>query len=201
MTKVLTFKVEVEELENKIWRVIEITDSKTVAELAYTILATFDSLAYHLYNIKHGNDRYDCMIAMTMEDYSGAEKLIDANTTKLAKVDFSKNNKMVMEYDYGSTITFIITYISSKNLERGHGRHYPYIIDGQGRGIIDDLSTYELVDIVKDIDKTGKSVHDFTPGYDRPIKYDYRDFDLKGTNILLKGSVEEIKDGYEGYEE
>lgn len=28
MTKVLTFKVEVEELENKIWRVIEITDRK-----------------------------------------------------------------------------------------------------------------------------------------------------------------------------
>ena len=62
MTKVLTFKVEVEELESKIWRVIEITDSKTVADLVYTILATFDSLAYHLYNIKHGKDRYDCMI-------------------------------------------------------------------------------------------------------------------------------------------
>jgi hypothetical protein len=66
---------------------------------------------------------------------------------------------------------------------------------------MDDLSTYELVDIVKDIDKKGKSVHDFTPGYERPIKYDYRDFNLKSANILLKGLVEEIKAGYEGYEE
>ena len=59
MAKVLTFKVGIEGLEDKIWRCIEITDRRTVADLAYTILATFDSLAYHLYDIKHGNDRYD----------------------------------------------------------------------------------------------------------------------------------------------
>lgn len=52
MAKVLTFKVEIEGLEDKIWRKIEITDRRTVADLAYTILATFDSLAYHLYDIK-----------------------------------------------------------------------------------------------------------------------------------------------------
>ena len=55
MTKVLTFKVGIEGLEDKIWRKIEITDRRTVADLAYTILATFDSLAYHLYDIKYKN--------------------------------------------------------------------------------------------------------------------------------------------------
>ena len=47
MAKVLTFKVGIKGLEDKIWREIEITDRRTVADLAYTILATFDSLAYH----------------------------------------------------------------------------------------------------------------------------------------------------------
>ena len=55
MTKVLKFRVEIEELENKIWREIEITDRRTVADLAYTILATFESLGYHLYYIKYKN--------------------------------------------------------------------------------------------------------------------------------------------------
>lgn len=55
MTKVLKFRVEIEELENKIWREIEITDRRTVADLAYTILATFESLGYHLYYIKYNN--------------------------------------------------------------------------------------------------------------------------------------------------
>ena len=64
MTNVLSFKVEVEGLENKIWRKIEITDTRTVAELAYTILASFDSLAYHLYNISQNYIRYDSMIAV-----------------------------------------------------------------------------------------------------------------------------------------
>ena len=48
MNKILTFKVGIEGLEDKIWRKIEISDRMTVADLAYTILATFESFAYHL---------------------------------------------------------------------------------------------------------------------------------------------------------
>lgn len=62
MTNVLTFKIEIEGLEDKIWRKIEISDKKTLADFAYTILASFDSLAYHLYNIKYDNKTYDCMV-------------------------------------------------------------------------------------------------------------------------------------------
>ena len=41
---------------------IEIHDRMTVADLAYTILASFNSLAYHLYNIKYKKVRYDCIV-------------------------------------------------------------------------------------------------------------------------------------------
>ncbi len=195
MTKVLTFKIWIEGLENKICRTLEITDSKTVADLAYTILSTFDSLAYHQYNIKHKNNRYDCMISA--EYYECRDVLIDATATKLNTINFDEDNKMIMEYDYGSTTTFIIEYQNSRDLEKGAGRHYPYIVAGAGRGMIDDISSYELKSIVEDIDKKGESNHYFTPGYERAIKYDYRDFDLKGANILLKGIVEAIKYKYE----
>lgn len=194
MSKVLTFKVEIEGLEDKIWRKIEITDRRTVADLAYTILASFDSLAYHLYNIKHNNKRYDCMICA--EDYMGKEELVDATITKLRDVDFS-NNKMEMEYDYGSPTTFIITYLESRDLERGNGKHYPYVIDGAGRGMLDDITCYDLKAIVDDIDAKGYSEHYFTPGYDRTMKYDYRKYNIKNDNGLLKGMILEIKNGYE----
>lgn len=194
MSKVLTFKVEIEGLEDKIWRKIEITDKRTVADLAYTILASFDSLAYHLYNIKHNNKRYDCMICT--EDYHGKEELVDATITKLSDVDFS-NNIMEMEYDYGSPTTFIITYLESRDLERGNGKHYPYVIDGAGRGMLDDMTCYDLKEIVDDIDEKGYSEHYFTSGYDRTMKYDYRKYDIKNDNGLLKGMILEIKNGYE----
>lgn len=194
MAKIFTFQVGIEGLEDKIWRKIEITDRRTVADLAYTILATFDSLAYHLYDIKHGNDRYDCMIEpLELKDCH----FKDAVRTKLSDVDFENNNKMIMEYDFGSTTTFIITYLESRNMEKYNGNHYPYIIDGAGRGMLDDMCDFELKEVVEDIDKKGYSDHFFTPGYERKIKYDYRYFNIKNNNALLKGEILDIKNGYE----
>ena len=194
MAKIFTFQVGIEGLEDKIWRKIEITDRRTVADLAYTILATFDSLAYHLYAIKHGNDRYDCMIdPLDLREYN----FKDAVRTKLSDVDFEKNNKMIMEYDFGSTTTFIITFLESRNIEKYNGNHYPYIVDGAGRGMIDDMCDFELKEVVEDIDKKGYSDHFFTPGYERKIKYDYRYFNIKNNNALLKGEILDIKNGYE----
>lgn len=195
MTKVLTFKVVIEGLENKIWRKVEITDTKTVADLAYTILATFDSLAYHLYDIKYKDKIYDSWISIE-DDYSDIPK-INATITSLSKLELKEQDKLEMQYDFGSTTTFKITYLECRNLERGAGRHYPYIIDGAGRGMIDDISDFELKEIVDDIDKKGYSNYNFTAGYERKIKYDYRDFDIKSNNILLKGIISEIKYKYE----
>lgn len=195
MTKVLTFKVGIEGLENKIWRKVEITDTKTVADLAYTILATFDSLAYHLYDIKYKDKIYDSWISIE-DDYSDIPK-INATITSLSKLELKEQDKLEMQYDFESTTTFKITYLECRNLERGAGRHNPYIIDGVGRGMIDDISDFELKEIVDDIDKKGYSNYNFTAGYERKIKYDYRDFDIKSNNILLKGIISEIKYKYE----
>lgn len=198
MTKVLTFRVGIEGLEDKIWRKIEITDRRTVADLAYTILASFDSLAYHLYNIKYKDKVYDCGICI--EECYRKTPPINAVITKLSSIGLKENDTMEMEYDYGSTTTFKITYLGSRDLERGNGNHYPYIIDGAGRGMLDDMCDFELKEVVDDIDRKGYSEHYFTPGYERPIKYDYRDYNIKADNILLKGLILEIKNGYEAGE-
>ena len=195
MAKVLTFKVGIEGLEDKIWRKIEITDRRTVADLAYTILATFDSLAYHLYNITYDNKIYDCWVCIE-DDYSDIPK-VNATITKLSDIGLKENDTMGMEYDYGSTTNFKITYLGCTDLERGNGSHYPYVVDGEGKGMLDDMCDFELKEIVEDIDKKGYSEHYFTPGYERTIKYDYRNFNIKNNNALLKGLVLEIKNGYE----
>lgn len=67
--------------------------------------------------------------------------------------------------------------------------------------MLDDMCDFELKEIVEDIDKKGYSEHYFTPGYERTIKYDYRKFNIKNNNALLKGLVLEIKNGYEGGEQ
>ena len=197
MGKLLIFNVGIEGLEDKIWRKIEITDRMTVADLAYTILATFDSLAYHLYDIIHMNDKYDCMIEpLDLGNYI----FKDAVNTKLRDVDFEKDNKMIMEYDFGSTTTFNITYLESREYNEYKGYLYPNIVDGQGRGMLDDMTDFDLKEIVADIDKKGYSEHYVTPGYEKHEKYDYRKFNIKTNNKNLKVMILLIKNGYEASE-
>lgn len=195
MAKVLTFKVGIEGLEDKIWRKIEITDRRTVADLAYTILATFDSLAYHLYNIKYKNYIFDCWVCA--EESPDYDDLTNATIIKLKDLELKENDTMEMEYDYGSTTTFVITYLESRDATEYEGYLYPNIIDGAGRGMIDDMCDFELKEIVEDIDKKGYSEHYVTPGYEKYEKYDYRKFNIKTNNKELKGLILEIKNGYE----
>ena len=197
MTNILTFKVEIKGLEDKIWREIEINDNKTVADLAYSILASFDSLAYHLYDIVHGKDKYNCIVeSLDLGDYN----LKDAVHTRLFNVNFTKEKEMIMTYDFGTPTIFLITYLGSRTIMGYKGFLYPYIADGAGYGMLDDITYEELKEIVLDIDKKQLSLHYFTPGYDKRGKYDYRNFNVKTTNSKLKGRVLDIKSNYEGGE-
>lgn len=195
MTKVLIFKVEVELLEDKIWRTIEITDQSTVADLAYTIIATFQALGDHLYEIRHNGKIYDSFIAI--EDYHSKEKLINATKTHLNNLNLKTNDKLIMNYDTGSTITFNLTYLGSRSFEKGSGMHYPYITDGAGLGIINDYTNFELKEMVDDIDRKGKSNYQYISMFLTYKDYDYRNFDLKKNNLHLKRFYRKIKQGYE----
>lgn len=195
MAKVLTFKVGIDGLEDKIWRKIEITDRRTVADLAYTILATFDSLAYHLYDVKYKDKVYDCWVCI--EDDCSFVRPINATITKLSNLGLKESDTLEMEYDTGSTTTFKIVYLGSRDMGDYEGYLYPNIVDGAGRGMLDDMCDFELKAIVEDIDKKGYSEHYVTPGYEKYEKYDYRKFNIKTNNKKLKGLVLEIKNGYE----
>ena len=196
MNKILKFNVGIEGLENKIWRDIEITDRMTVADLAYTILATFNSLAYHMYNIAYNGIIYDCRL--NPKDTIYDEDKISAITTRLSSLELKENDTMEMEYDYGSPTIFKITYLGSEELESfNDAKNYPLIAQGDGLGMLDDLSSGELKDIVLETDKLGYSDSYFTPGYETDKKYDYREYNLVIDNNNLKGLVLLIKNGYE----
>jgi hypothetical protein len=63
--------------------------------------------------------------------------------------------------------------------------------------MLDDISSYELQEIIKDIDKKGYPVHSEIPGYGKDEIYDYRDFDIDANNEKLKGKILQIKNDYE----
>ena len=185
-------------LENKIWREIEITDRRTVADLAYAILASFESLAYHLFNIKYKNRVYECGVAT---DCIFDEIPFFADKTSLKALELKSNDTLVMEYDYGLSFIFKITYLESMDFRRGSGNGYPKVVAGAGRGMIDDVTNGELREIVADIDKKGKSKYKvISLETNKYVTYDYRNFSLSLNNLLERDRFRRIKVGYENEE-
>ena len=132
MADVYKFKVRLCELENAMWRDIEITSVSSVAKLGYAVLAAFESTASHLFNIRFDGKRYEIVFE---EDDFDDEPAIDPIRTKLSALKLSVGDKLSMEYDYGAGWEFEIELLSISEMKRGAGTHYPYVTDGKGNGI------------------------------------------------------------------
>ncbi len=140
MADVYKFKVAIKEVPDKIWRDIEISSLSSVAKLGYTILASFEAAASHLFNIKFNGKRYEIVI----EDDFEFEPVIDPIKTKLSALKLSIGDLLEMEYDYGASWKFTIKLVAITEMKKGSGNHYPYVTAGQGRGIIDIILKREI---------------------------------------------------------
>lgn len=188
-TKVYTFHITYEGLEEKIWRKVEVSSNYRLDQLGYMVLAAFDTLAYHLFEFYYDDDRFE----IPNEDATFEQ--IDMADFKLHQLKLKLGDRIRMEYDFGTTQTFWLELVEIADMKRGWGRRYPYVLDGAGRGIIDDMSCEELRELVAQIDCNGKTDE---PLYyrERMMPWDYRWFDLGCMNSLLKGEIELIEEGY-----
>ena len=189
-TQVYTFKVTYEGCKNKIWRVFEVSSNYDLARLGYAVLASFDTMAYHLFNIEHRGIVYETAI----EYWVDSPLLQD---TKLSKLKLESGEHMQMHYDFGCDQIFDIEFIGSVDMLKGKGTSYPKVVDGAGRGIIDDMHVSELMKIIRKTDKNGKSDFVIENKYGDQRFWDYRDYDMFFDNCLLKGAIARIRDGYE----
>ena len=188
-TKVYTFHITYEGLEEKIWRKVEVSSNYRLDQLGYMVLAAFDTLAYHLFEFYYDDDRFE----IPNEDASFEQ--IDMADFKLHQLKLKLGDRIRMEYDFGTTQTFWLELVEIADMKRGWGRRYPYVLDGAGRGIIDDMSCEELSELVAQIDRNGNT-DDPIYYQERMMPWDYRWFDLDCMNSLLKGEIELIEEGY-----
>ena len=187
--KVYTFHITYEGLEEKIWRKVEVSSNYRLDQLGYMVLAAFDTLAYHLFEFYYDDDRFE------IPNEDSPFEQIDMANFKLHQLDLRLGDRIRMDYDFGTTQTFWLELIEIADMKRGWGRRYPYVLDGAGRGIIDDMSCEELSELVAQIDRNGKTDE---PIYyqERMMPWDYRWFDLDCMNSLLRGEIELIEEGY-----
>ena len=191
-TKVYTFHITYEGLEDRIWRKAEVSSNYRLDQLGYMVLAAFDTMAYHLFEFFYDDGRFE------IPNEDAPFEQIDMADFKLHQLELKPGDRIRMDYDFGTTQTFWLELVAVDDMKRGWGRRYPYVLDGAGRGIIDDMSCEELSELIAQIDRTGKTDE---PIYyqERGISWDYRWFDLDCMNSLLKGEIEMIEEGYASF--
>ena len=187
--KVYTFHITYEGLDDKIWRKVAVSSNYRLDQLGYAILAAFDTMAYHLFEFYYSGERFEIPNEDTFEDQ------IDMALFKLYQLKLEIGDRIRMDYDFGTTQTFWIELVEVEDMGRGQGRKYPYIVAGAGCGIIDDMSSEELQDLIVQIDNKGQT-DDPIYYHNRTFPWDYRWFNLDNINALLKGEIEMIEDGY-----
>ena len=193
MAQVYKFKVKLAELEETMWREVEITSVSSIAKLGYAILAAFEATASHLFCIKHNQIRYEFLLDDDFDD----EVVMNPAEIKLSALKLSVGDHISMEYDYGAGWEFLIELISIHDMKKGSGTHYPYITDGKGRGIIEDTCPGILIEYINQIDKSGIYPTYFDYEINEEREWNYNKFDLEYVNAVLKLKIEDIKNAYE----
>ena len=195
MTCICTLKIKYIGCEDKLWREAQISSNAHLCDLGYMILATFDTMAYHLFNITYKG--------VTYELPSDEEEVAEGKCVffvKLSELNLKIGDKLTMIYDFGCDQEFEIEVTDIQPMGRGQGRAYPKIIAGEGRGIIDDMSADDLAELIQQIDKTGSSGIQYAGDgiiFDNLPDWDYRNYSLEYDNCLLKGIIARIAEGYE----
>lgn len=195
MAQVYKFRVELKELEKYIWREIEITSVSSVAKLGYAILAAFGAAASHLFFIEYNGVHYEFMFE-EFDDFD--RKAVNPSTLKLSKLFLSINDYLAMCYDYGAGWEFNIKLIEISEMKKGSGTHYPYITNGEGKGIIENTNPSILLEYIEQINKTGELPTYYNFDVDKEMTWDYRNLDLKNFNGLYKFYISQIEDAFEG---
>lgn len=202
-TQIYTFKITYADCDNRIWRTAAISSNYTLAELGYMVLATFDTMAYHLFEMKYKDTKY----FLTEEDFEDLPCDEDERYNlmclhKIGGLNMQIGDIIEMTYDLGCEQTFNIELLEISDMPRGHGRAYPKILDGAGRGIVDDMAAFELLEAIKKTDKDGHSgIYYDSDGFEDVPEWDYRNYRVDWDNGLLKGTIDRIREGYENYEE
>lgn len=195
MTNVYTLKIKYVGCEDKIWREAQISSNAQLCDLGYMILATFDTMAYHLFNITYKGVTYELP---SDEEEIPEDKCVFS--LKLSELNLQIGYKLTMIYDFGCDQEFEIEVTDIQPMGRGQGRAYPKIIAGEGRGIIDDMSADELAELIQQIDKTGSSGIQYAGDgiiSDNMLEWDYRNYSKDYDSCLLKGKIAQIAEGYE----
>lgn len=122
-------KVSLADYEPQMWRRFQFNGETRLDDLCYYIMASFQATGSHLYNLRLAERNYQ------LPYLDGGE-----NITLHWLGEVEEGDHLVLEYDFGDSWRFNISVEKVDALRRYRLRSTePRIVDGNGKGIVDDI--------------------------------------------------------------
>ena len=102
-----------------------------------------------------------------------------------------------MTYDFVCDWKFNIELLDI--LEKENDKKYPYIVEGKGKGIVEDEGIGTLLDFIEANDKGEPTLVYISDDEYYDFEFDYREFNLEELNKKLSSEIRKIKNGFEKY--
>lgn len=154
---IYTFYCKLHEVLPETWRLIQLPQNRSVAQLAYAVMTTFEMQARHLFNVTVFKDPsnkdswrrsaddtvYTTDVDEDREVYGSS--VADAVATQIDSVFAPGNREAVLNYDYGDGWKVSIVLVDIMTDPELKVRDLPRVIAGAGYGIVEDIGgTYGL---------------------------------------------------------
>lgn len=145
---IYTFYCKLLNVKPTVWRVIEVPENRSVAQLGYILMTLFEMRASHLFQVlTYDQPRRWTRMARPIKSYKIPDPendifdtpIIDATSAKLKDTFYLGHPETVFEYDFGDgwEVSIVLTDIDIDPELDGH--QLPRVQAGAGFGIVEDI--------------------------------------------------------------
>lgn len=179
-TKIFQFKIQLDDIEPEIWRIVKIKSSDSFSDLHDLIQKSMGWFDYHLHEFTIKNNSTIARIGPIIDDEF--EKPIDETLVNLNHVFYEENQEIFYEYDFGDSWQHKI--ILEKILEPDAGI-YPSCIAGARACPLENSGGVYGYQSVLDVLKNPEH-DDYAMIMEWCGKFDSEYFNLEKTNEIIK---------------
>lgn len=137
-------KVELADYQPSMWRRLQFSGETRLDELCYFIMASFGATGSHLYNLQLNKKNYQ------LPYLDGGE-----NITLHWLGEAQQGDRLTLEYDFGDSWQFNILIEKTTPIRRYRlSPTEPKVLDGNGKGIVDDIGGTAGLELAAQDDQT-----------------------------------------------
>lgn len=173
----IEMKVSLEGYEKEINRVISVNDDMSIKKFCEAVIESMNGWLEHLYILNYQGTRF-MSSGFELEDFDE----VAMGTKKISNLKLKEKDKLLLEYDTGDGWEF---KIQVKKINEGYKEKNFVVLNGQGKGIIEDCGGLWGLEQFINGTVEGELKDWYVSLFEEDELYDINDFDVTTLNDYL----------------